>query len=82
MDNRINFPQEELQLLYAACISYGSRLSDMLKSIPNERRNITGGLSARADDSWKLVRKITGCICFQHIIEYPAAAVCCMIWLL
>lgn len=60
MDNRINFSQEELQLLYAACMSYGGRLSDILKSIPNERKDITGGLSDRADDSWKLARKITG----------------------
>lgn len=60
MDNRINFTQEELQMLYAACMSYGGRLSDILKSIPNEKEDITDGLSARADDSWKLVRKIMG----------------------
>lgn len=60
MDNRINFTQEELQLLYAACMSYGGRLSDILKSIPNEKETIIDGLSARADDSWELARKITG----------------------
>ena len=44
MDNRINFTQEELQLLYAACMSYGGRLSDILKSIPNEKETIIDGL--------------------------------------
>ena len=60
MDNRINFTQEELQLLYAACMSYGGRLSDILKSIPNEKETIIDELSARANDSWELARKITG----------------------
>ena len=36
MDNRIDFTQEELQLLYAACMSYGDKLSEIVKSIPNE----------------------------------------------
>lgn len=62
MDNRINFTQEELQLLYAACMSYGDKLSNILKSIPNERGSIIDGLSGRADDSWNLAQKITGYI--------------------
>ena len=32
----MNFTQEELKLLYAACMSYGDKLSQILKSIPNE----------------------------------------------
>ena len=60
MDNGINFTQEELQLLYAACMSYGDRLSDILKSIPNEKHSIICGLSERADESWSLAQKITG----------------------
>lgn len=31
MDNRINFYQEEWQLLYAACMSYGDKLSGIIK---------------------------------------------------
>ena len=57
MDDRIRFTQEELQLLYAACMSYGDKLSDIVKSIPNEE---TDKLSDRAKDSWNLARKITG----------------------
>lgn len=56
MDNRIRFTQEELQLLYAACMSYGDKLSEIIKSIPNEK---TDSLSDRAKDSWNLARKIT-----------------------
>ena len=57
MDKRINLTQEELQLLYAACMSYGDKLSEIIKSIPNEE---TDKLSDRAKDSWNLARKITG----------------------
>lgn len=60
MDNRIRFTQEELQLLYTACMSYGDKLSEIIKSIPNEEENIVNGLSDRAKDSWSLARKITG----------------------
>lgn len=64
MDNRINFTQEELQLLYAACISYGNKLSEIVKSIPNESFAINGlghmhGLAGRAEDSYNLARRIT-----------------------
>lgn len=65
MDNKINFTHEELQLLYAACMSYGNKLSEIVKSIPNEPFAINGlghmhGLADRAKDSWNLARKITG----------------------
>lgn len=53
---KIEFTQEELQLLYAACMSYGDKLSEIIKSIPNEE---TDRLSDRAKDSWNLARKIT-----------------------
>lgn len=56
MNKKINFTQEELQLLYAACMSYGDKLSKIIKSIPNEE---TDRLSDRAKDSWNLARKIT-----------------------
>lgn len=56
MDNRISFTQEELQLLYAACMSYGDKLSEIIKSIQNEE---TDKLSDRAKNSWSLAIKIT-----------------------
>lgn len=56
MDNRIQFTQEELELLYTACMSYGDKLSEIIKIIPNEE---TDRLSDRAKDSWNLARKIT-----------------------
>ena len=56
MDNRIRFTQEELQLLYVACMSYGDKLAEIIKSIPNEETN---KLSDRAKESWNLARKIT-----------------------
>jgi len=54
----MDFIQTELQLLYAACMSYGDKLSDIAKSIPNEIETISN-LSDRAKDSWNLARKIT-----------------------
>ncbi len=40
-------------------MSYGDKLSDIVKNIPNEVETIDG-LSDRAKDSWNLARKITG----------------------
>lgn len=59
MDNKMEFTQEELQLLYAACMSYGDKLSQILKSIPNEEEIVLDKLSNKAKDSWNLARKIT-----------------------
>lgn len=59
MENKLEFTQEELQLLYAACMNYGDKMSHILKSIPNEGENIIDRLSDRAKDSWNLARKIT-----------------------
>ena len=56
MDKTLEFTQEELQLLYAACMSYGDKLSEIIKSIPNEE---TDKLSDRAKESWNLARKVT-----------------------
>lgn len=55
-----NFTQKELQLLYAACMSYGDKLSEIKKSIPNEGEIVLDNLADRAKDSWNLARKITG----------------------
>lgn len=46
-------------MLYAACMSYGDKLSGIIKSIPNEGENIIDRLSDRAKNSWNLARKIT-----------------------
>ena len=56
---KIALTQEELQLLYVACMSYGDKLSEIIKSIPNEE---TDKLSDRAKSSWNLARKITNYI--------------------
>lgn len=58
MDNKMVLTQEELQLLYAACMSYGDKLSGIIQSIPNEGDIILDRLSDRAKDSWKLAMKI------------------------
>ena len=55
----MNFTQEELQLLYAACMSYGDKLSQILKSIPNEGEIVLDSLSNRAKESWNLAQKNT-----------------------
>lgn len=34
-DKQIIFTQEELQLIYAACMSYGDKLAEIKKSIPH-----------------------------------------------
>lgn len=59
MGNKIEFTQEELQLLYAACMSYGDKLFEIVKSIPNEGGKVINRLSGRAKDSWNLAVKIT-----------------------
>lgn len=59
MNNKTIFTQTELQLLYAACMSYGDKLLGIIKSIPSEKENIVNGLSDRAKDSWNLAKKIT-----------------------
>lgn len=55
----MNFTQEELMLIYAACMNYGNKLSEIVKSIPNEGEFILDGLSERASDCWNLARKVT-----------------------
>ena len=55
MENQIEFTQEELQLLYIACMNYGNKLSEIVESIPNEE---TDSLADRAKVSWNLARKI------------------------
>lgn len=57
-DKQINLTQEELQLLYAACMSYGDKLAEIKKSIPNEDETILDNLADRAKGSWNLAKRI------------------------
>ena len=59
MDKTLEFTQEELQLIYAACMSYGDKLAEIKKSIPDEGKTVLDNLADRAKESWNLARKIT-----------------------
>ena len=54
----ITLTQEELQLIYAACMSYGDKLSEIIKSIPNEDETILDNLADKAKGSWNLAKKL------------------------
>lgn len=56
-DITITFTQEELQLLYAACMSYGDKLAELAKNIPNERE-IGNSLIVKAKRTWELAVKV------------------------
>lgn len=51
------FTDDELQLIYAALMTYGNKLSDMAKEIPNETK-VVDKMTDRAKDSWMLARRI------------------------
>ena len=51
------FTTKQKQLLYAALMSYGNKLSDMTKEIPNEIK-ITNMIMDKARQSWDLAIKI------------------------
>ena len=53
----MNFTTEQKQLLYSALMSYGNKLSDMAKEIPNEI-GITSMMANKARQSWNLAREI------------------------
>lgn len=56
-DITITFTQEELQLLYAACMSYGDKLAELAKNIPNEGE-IGNSLIVKAKRTWELAVKV------------------------
>jgi len=62
MENTINFTQEELQLIYAACMSYGDKLAEIKKTIPYEDEMIPDRLADRAKDCWNIAKKAAGCM--------------------
>ena len=51
------FTDDEIQLIYAALMAYGNKLSDMAKEIPNETE-VVDKMIDRAKDSWMLARRI------------------------
>jgi hypothetical protein len=58
MNDKIIFTQEEMQLLYNACMSYGYKLNEIALNLSNEP-DITDLLEDKAKDSWELASKIT-----------------------
>lgn len=52
------FSKNELDLMYAACMEYGNKLSMMAKEISNEHQ-IIDLLSKKAEESWNMAIKIT-----------------------
>lgn len=62
MENTINFTQKELQLIYAACMSYGDKLAEIKKTIPNEDEIILDRLADHAKDIWNLAKKAAECM--------------------
>ncbi len=59
MDYTMNFTKEELQLIYAACMSYGDKLAEIKKTIPYEDEMITDRLADRAKAGWNLAKKVS-----------------------
>lgn len=53
----MKFTENELNLLYAACMSYGNFLADTGKKLPNEDK-IVDIIADRAKESYNLARKI------------------------
>ena len=51
------FSRNELDLMYAACMAYGNKLSMMAKELPNEQK-IMKLLANRAKESWNMAMKI------------------------
>ena len=52
------FSRNELDLMYAACMTYGNKLSMMAKELPNDPK-IMKSLADRAKESWNMAVKIT-----------------------
>ena len=51
------FDEEEMQLLYDACISYGNRLSAINQEL-NGCPEVAGHLKARSEKAYSMARKI------------------------
>lgn len=62
IDNKMEFTQEELQLLYAACMGYGDKLSEvikvfLMKKFINYRieQKKVGTLQGKLQSIWRLI---------------------------
>ena len=49
--------EEQKELVYAALMAYGNKLSNIAKDIPNEME-IADGITDRAKEAWNLAKKI------------------------
>lgn len=58
MDNKINFTQEELQLIYVACDSYIGKLDEIIKCVPNREEVIRDVIGKKANEYFRLSKKI------------------------
>ena len=55
----MDFTQEELQLIYTACMGYGDKLSEIVKGFPHGEEPIRDEISKKADKYWSVARKVT-----------------------
>lgn len=53
----INYTEQELQIIFAALMSYGDKLSTIAKEIPNEQ-DISDKLANKANEAWELAVEI------------------------
>ena len=49
--------EEQKELVYAALMAYGNKLSNIAKDIPNEME-IADGITDRAKEAWNLAKKM------------------------
>lgn len=56
-DHTVKFTQKELQLIYVACKSYGDKLAETKKNIPNEDEMILDRLADRAKRKLEFCKK-------------------------
>ena len=59
MSDKVNFTQEELQLIYTACMSYAEKLVGIIECIPIEEDFIRDVISKKTNKYYRLARKIT-----------------------
>lgn len=59
MDRIPKFTQDELLIIYTACMSYGDKLSEIVRGIPNESMVLLDELTDKAKASRKLARKVS-----------------------
>ena len=61
----MDFTQEELQLIYTACMGYGDKLPEKkqvvhpVKGFPHGEEPIRDEISKKADKYWRVARKVT-----------------------